>query len=123
MRRTKPIATIAALVAGVTALVRRRTGDRREREPAQLQAQGWTCFVPPNLPQHDRVRQSGSRAAAGAARLERAPVIQLPALQPRRSFRANVHMIRADLYGGQPCPQTGGQYVFNPANGYYRCGL
>ena len=29
----------------------------------------------------------------------------------------------ADLYRGQPCPQTGGQYVFNPANGYYRCGL
>jgi hypothetical protein len=32
-------------------------------------------------------------------------------------------MIRADLYRGQPCPQTEGQYVFNPANGYYRCGL
>jgi hypothetical protein len=32
-------------------------------------------------------------------------------------------MIRADLYRGQPCPQTGSLYVFNPANGYYRCGL
>ena len=32
-------------------------------------------------------------------------------------------MIHADLYRGQLCPQTGGLYVFNPANGYYRCGL
>ena len=24
---------------------------------------------------------------------------------------------------GQPCPQTGTLYIFNPANGYYRCGL
>jgi hypothetical protein len=33
-------------------------------------------------------------------------------------------MIRVGLYQGQPCPQTGGGlYVFNPLNGYYRCGL
>ena len=31
------------------------------------------------------------------------------------------HMIRADLYHGQPCPQLGGLYTFNPLNGYYRC--
>ena len=37
------------------------------------------------------------------------------------NFRATVHMIRADLYHGQPCPQAGGTYVFNPLNGYYRC--
>ena len=39
------------------------------------------------------------------------------------NLTGNVHMIRADLYAGQPCPQTGGLYVLNPANGYYRCGL
>jgi len=30
---------------------------------------------------------------------------------------------RADLYQGQPCPKTGGAYVFNAANGYDGYGL
>ena len=30
------------------------------------------------------------------------------------------HMIRADLYHGQPCPQLGGLCTFNPLNGYCR---
>jgi hypothetical protein len=39
-------------------------------------------------------------------------------------FAGTIHMIRVGLYQGQPCPQTGGGlYVFNPLNGYYRCGL
>lgn len=91
---------------------------------AQLQAQGWTCFVPPPFP---------DTIVCGN------PAHGMPAVPPdangRPSYsflyfdrstgelRGTIHMIRADLYRGQPCPQTGGQYVFNPANGYYRCGL
>jgi hypothetical protein len=92
--------------------------------PARLQAQGWTCFVPPPFP--------GTIVCGNPA--EGLPPVP-PSANGRASysfllfdrttgdFRGTLHMIRADLYGGQPCPQTGGLYVFNPANGYYRCGL
>ncbi|MDF2751861.1 MAG: hypothetical protein K0S82_243 [Gaiellaceae bacterium] len=91
--------------------------------PAHLQAQGWTCFVPPPFP---------DTIVCGNPAHGLPPVPADPNGQPSYSFllfdldgsrRGSVHMIRADLYRGQPCPQTGGLYVFNPANGYYRCGL
>ena len=37
------------------------------------------------------------------------------------TFRGTSHLIRADLYQGQPCPQTGSPYFFIPVIGYYRC--
>jgi hypothetical protein len=37
------------------------------------------------------------------------------------SFTGTVHLIRSDLYNGQPCPQTGGLYFFIAPIGYYRC--
>ena len=92
--------------------------------PAQVQAQGWTCFVPPPFP--DTVvcgnpahglppvpPDANGRASYSFLYFDRAT----------GEFRGTIHMIRADLYSGQPCPETGGLYVFNPANGYYRCGL
>ena len=91
--------------------------------PAQLQEHGWTCFVPPPFP---------DTIVCGKPGLGLPPVPPDPNGRPsynflifdlNGTFRGTVHMIRADLYQGQPCPQTGGDYVFNPANGYYRCGL
>ncbi len=89
--------------------------------PAQLQAQGWSCFIPPNL---------SDTIVCGNPAHGLPPVP--PAADGRSSysfllftlageFKANVHMIRGDLYHGQPCPQIGGLYTFNLANGYYRC--
>ena len=90
----------------------------------QLQAHGWTCFVPPPFP---------DTIVCGNPAHALTPVPADPNGQPSYSFlffgrgtgefRGTIHMIRADLYRGQPCPQTGTPYVFNPANGYYRCGL
>ncbi len=34
------------------------------------------------------------------------------------AFIGTSHLIRADLYHGQPCPQTGGQYFFIAPIGY-----
>lgn len=122
MRRIKPIATVAATVAAA-ALVVAAPASAESVTPAQLQAQGWSCFVPPNL---------SDTIVCGNPAHGLPPVPPDPDGRPSYSFllftldgdfRANVHMIRADLYRGQPCPQTGGAYVFNPANGYYRCGL
>ena len=123
MRRTRSIASLAALgaMAALAAVAPAAAGGVTS---AQLQAQGWSCFVPPPFP--DTVVCAN-------------PVEGLPPVPPdpdgraaysflffdrsTGEFRGTIHMIRADLYAGQPCPQTGGLYVFNPANGYYRCGL
>jgi hypothetical protein len=120
MRRSKSIAAVAA-VAAAGALVGVAPATAEGVTPAQLQEQGWTCFVPPNL--LDTI-------VCGNPAHGLPPVPRNPNGRPSYSFllftlggdfRANVHMIRADLYRGQPCPQAGGLYVFNPANGYYRC--
>jgi hypothetical protein len=36
-------------------------------------------------------------------------------------FIGTAHLIRDDLYEGQPCPQTGGAYFHIAVIGYYRC--
>jgi len=122
MRRTTSIAALAALAAAA-ALVIVAPATAVGVTPTQLQAQGWTCFVPPPFP---------DTIVCGNPAHGLPPVPADPNGRPSHSFllfnldgtfRGNVHMIRADLYQGQPCAQTGGLYVFNPANGYYRCGL
>jgi hypothetical protein len=121
MSRTKLMgATVAALAASLLVVA---PVTAESVSPAQLQAQGWSCFVPPPFP---------DTIVCGNPAHGLPPVPADPNGQPSYSFllfnldgglRGTVHMIRADLYRGQPCPQTGGLYVFNPANGYYRCGL
>jgi hypothetical protein len=120
MRRTKSIGAVAGIVMAA-ALVGVAPATAGGVTPPQLQERGWTCFVPPNLP---------DTIVCGNPAHGLPPVPPDPNGRPSYSFllftldgdfRANVHMIRADLYRGQPCPQTGGLYAFNPANGYYRC--
>ena len=115
--------TLVAAVALVAAFVFAASASAEGPTPAQLQAHGWSCFVPPPFP---------GTIVCGNPAHGLPPVPPDPSGRPSYSFllfdldgnlTGNVHMIRADLYGGQPCPQTGGLYVFNPANGYYRCGL
>ena len=121
MSRTKLIGTIVAALAVSLLFVAPATAE--SVSPAQLQAQGWACFVPPPFP---------GTIVCGNPAHGLPPVPADPNGQPAYSFllfdldgslRGNVHMIRAELYRGQPCPQTGDLYVFNPVNGYYRCGL
>jgi hypothetical protein len=122
MRRATFIAAVAALIAGALVVVAPAAAEGVT--PAQLQARGWTCFVPPPFP---------DTIVCGNPAHGLPPVPPEPNGQPSYNFRyfdrdtgefgGTIHMIRADLYQGQPCQQTGSSYVFNPANGYYRCGL
>ena len=122
MIRATYAATIAVLVAAALVVV--APGAAEGVTPEQLQAAGWTCFVPPPFPD--------TLVCADPA--EGIPLVP-PDPNGRSSysflyfdrdtgaFGGTIHMIRADLYRGQPCAQTGALYVFHPANGYYRCGL
>jgi hypothetical protein len=121
MRRLMSIGIVVAVFGA--SLVAVTSASAEGVHPAHLQAQGWTCFVPPPFP---------DTIVCGNPAHGLPPVPADPNGRPSYSFllfdldgsrRGSVHMIRADLYRGQPCPQTGGLYVFNPANGYYRCGL
>jgi hypothetical protein len=122
MRHSKPIAAVAALVAGV-AFAGVAPASSESVSPAQLQAHGWSCFVPPPFPDTIVCGNPAHGLPPVPADPNGRPSYSFLLFELDGSFRGTVHMIRADLYRGQPCPQTGGLYVFNPANGYYRCGL
>jgi hypothetical protein len=88
--------------------------------PSTLINAGWTCFNDPGAP---RVVCSDP----GHGR----PVIPAPPDRPESynfkifsldgMFTGTAHLIRDDLYQGQPCPQTGGLYFPIAVIGYYRC--
>ena len=122
MRRAT-LPALAAATAVAAALLVAAPAPAAGPTPTQLQAHGWSCFVPPPFP---------DTIVCGNPAHGLPPVPADPNGRASYSFMlfdldgnliGNVHMIRADLYAGQPCPQGGGLYVFNPLNGYYRCGL
>ena len=88
--------------------------------PSTLIKAGWTCFNDPGAP---RIVCSDP----GHGR----PVIPPPPDRPASynfkifsldgTFVGTTHLIRDDLYQGQPCPQTGGLYFHIAVIGYYRC--
>lgn len=116
-RFTGTVATLAAVAALVVVPPATAEGVM----PAPLQAQGWTCFVPPNLPDTIVCGNPAHGLPSVPPDPNGRPSYSFLLFSLDGTFRATVHMIRADLYRGQPCPQTGGLYIFNPLNGYYRC--
>jgi hypothetical protein len=110
----KLVLAIAALAASLVVLA-----PAGAVTPAQLTNAGWTCFVPPLFP---------DRIVCGNPGQGRPPVPPDPNGRPSYNFfvfdrdgnfRGTEHLIRADLYHGQPCPQS--RYVFIPPIGYYEC--
>jgi hypothetical protein len=111
-----------SVLVGAAALTLAVVGAASARgvSPEQLTAAGWTCFNDPGAP---RIVCSDP----GHGR----PQVPAPADRPATynfkifgldgSFTGTLHLIRSDLYHGQPCPQTGGLYFFIPPIGYYRC--
>jgi hypothetical protein len=110
--------TGAFVVTGLTA----GPGLAQGPSPAQLAEHGWTCVVPP-VP--------GIGMACFNPGLGRPPIPSLGEdgrpfyinmlWTPAGDFLGHAHLIRPDLYAGQPCPHTGGLYVLNPRLGYYEC--
>jgi hypothetical protein len=88
--------------------------------PAQLTKAGWVCFADPAAP-----RIICSDPAHGRPSIPADPngpaSYNFKVFGLDDSFIGTIHLIRADLYEGQPCPQTGGPYFFIPVIGYYRC--
>jgi len=120
MRRTAALLALTGVLAviGATAGIGLAGGP----SPAHLAEQGWTCFVPPvagagtvcfnpaqGRPPFPSLGEEG-RASYSALSWTAAG-----------EFEGHVHLIRADLYAGQPCPQAGGLYTFVARIGYFEC--
>jgi len=111
---------VLVLVAVVLSLGMVTAASADGLTPSQLINAGWTCFNDPGAP---RIVCSDP----GHGR----PVIPPPPDRPASynfkifslggTFVGTLHLIRDDLYHGQPCPQTGGGYFHIAVIGYYRC--
>ena len=87
--------------------------------PDQLVAAGWTCFPDPNPAARRTVCSDPGhgRPVPGGPPSYNLKLFNLD----DGSFIGTSHLIRADLYSGQPCPPTGAPYFFIVPIGYYRC--
>jgi hypothetical protein len=87
--------------------------------PQQLEAHGWTCFVPPPFPDRVVCFDPG-RGRPFPGNPDPAPSYDLLAFSVSSGeFLFTVHLIRADLYSGQPCGDHA--YVFRALIGYWEC--
>jgi hypothetical protein len=91
--------------------------------PADLTERGWTCFQPPVQP----LRTICSHPNQGLPVVSNPPPPDRPAtynlfrFDGSGAFIGSVHLIRTDLYHGQPCQPSGDPYVFVSIIGYYEC--
>ena len=122
---SKWLRTIGALVTlGVAAvLVSAATPAQAEGvTPEILAAAGWDCFLtPPGIvpPRISCANPGLGRPFPGNA--DPSPAYTLPTFDLGGNYLGKVHLVRADLYGGQPCGPSGAPYVFRSAIGYYEC--
>jgi hypothetical protein len=88
--------------------------------PETLSAAGWTCFQPPVGPPRIVCANPGlGRPIPGNP--DPPPQYTLVRFDLDGTYDAKVHLIRADLYAGQPCGTSGDPYVFSPRIGYFEC--
>lgn len=87
--------------------------------PEQLQNAGWTCFVPPLFP--DRIVCGNPARGLPRPPIDPngPPAFTAMAFDGEGNFLGTEHLLRADLYHGQPCPQS--TWVFIAPIGYYEC--
>lgn len=114
------LAATAFLVVGVFAVTARAEGLTQE----QLVAHGWTC-VPFPFPPASPTRFSCFNPGQGR------PFPGNPDPRPEYTFVAfdavsgefiyTGHLIRGDLYAGQPCAPGGDAYTYRAAINYYEC--
>jgi hypothetical protein len=115
-RVSTALAAVVGLVlcASVVATSARAQGPSREN----LVAQGWTCIAPAN--RWSCFNPGVGRPFPGDP--DPAPSYQFLSFDlTTGGFLYTGHLIRQDLYSGQPCAPGGDPYVFRALIGYYEC--
>lgn len=120
-RRRRAGGILGLLVALVIAGAAVPTAQARGVTQQQLAASGWTCFVPPTIPDVVVCFNPGlGRPFPGNP--DPAPSYNFLAFSGvSGEFLFTGHLVRADLYRGQPCASSGDSYVFRALIGYYEC--
>ena len=96
-----------ALAGGKTAIERAKDAN-------------WDCFGTP-LGGYDHCAPPGKPSIDDLISGTTAPSLVLSVFNPDGSFAGNETLLRADLYGGQPCPQDNlAEWGLLPF-GYYAC--
>jgi len=112
----KCIVVIAAFAASLGAV---DTATADGVTPAKLMNAGWTCFNDPGGPRIVCSDPGHGRPVPGDP--SGPPSYNFKLFSLDGAFLGTSHLIRADLYQGQPCLREGGLYFFIPPIGYYRC--
>jgi hypothetical protein len=114
-------ASLLALIAATVSIAVVASATAKGLTPGQLAKAGWTCFPDPVLPRT-------VCSDPGHGRPVSPPDPNGPSTynfkiftRPGDEFLGTIHLIRADLYNGQPCPPLGGAYVLIPPIGYLKC--
>ena len=110
---------VLAIVALAASLVAVTPATAEGVTPAQLSNAGWTCFVPPPFPDRIVCGTPGLGLPPVPPVLDGRPAYTILLFNRDGSFRGTEHLIRLDLYHGQPCPQSA--WVFIAPIGYYEC--
>jgi len=90
--------------------------------PATLTAAGWDCFQTPPIAVPPRIVCANpglGRPFPGNP--DPPPAYTLPTWDLSGNYLGKVHLVRFDLYRGQPCEPTGDLWAFRPAIGYFEC--
>ena len=117
--RRSLIALVAVIGVVAFANVSAPTAQAAGHTAEQLAAQGWTCFTPPPRPDLVACYNPGQgRPIPGNP--DPAPTYSVHTFSSSSGeFLATGHLIRADLYRGQPCGKD--SYNFLALIGYYEC--
>jgi hypothetical protein len=118
--RTHRRTTAALLAASIAALLAVAAGPSARAGGVtwqDLDARGWTCFVPPAFPDQVACFNPGlGRPFPGSTR----PSYSFVAFSRASGELLHTgHLIRGDLYSGQPCGDDA--YRFIPQIGYWEC--
>jgi len=120
LRALGVILTLATTVAFVGATA--KSVQAQGVTPETLAAAGWDCFQtpPPTAPPRIVCANPGlGRPFPGNPNPP--PAYTLPTFDLGGTYLGKVHLVRSDLYNGQPCDASGDPYVFRSAIGYYEC--
>jgi hypothetical protein len=118
-RKGKDMRTLLLVITTVAASLIAAGAASAGVTPTQLIAAGWTCFTDPAAPRTVCSDPGHGRPVPGDPNAP--PSYNFKIFGLDGSFSGTAHLIRSDLYQGQPCQATGGPYFFIPPIGYYRC--
>jgi hypothetical protein len=120
LRTLGVILTLATTVAFVGATA--KSAQAQGVTPETLAAAGWDCFrTPPLIVPPRIVCANPGLGRPFPGNPNPPPAYTLPTFDLGGTYLGKVHLVRVDLYTGQPCDPSGDPYVFRSAIGYYEC--